>query len=43
MARLISLWKRWGMACDAVAMSGVAMVVCWGFIVLVWLCLWCIL
>ena len=38
MAGLSSLWKSCGVRCDVMAMLGVEMVVCWGFMVLVWLC-----
>ena len=54
MAELISLWNSNGMECDAVAMLLVEVVMCWGFMVLVflcwpsnvlkfWLCLWRVL
>ena len=38
MAELISLWNSNGMECDAVAMLLVEVVMCWGFMVLVFLC-----
>ena len=41
MAGLISLWNNSGMGRDVVAMLGMGVVVCWGFMVLVWLCLCC--
>ena len=41
MAGLISLWNSSGMRCDVVAMLMVEVVMCLGFMVLVWLCLSC--
>ena len=41
MAGLFSLWNSNGMGYDAVAMLLVEVVKCWGFMVLVWLCLCC--
>ena len=41
MAGLFSLWNSNGMGCDAVAMLLVEVIKCWGFMVLVWLCLCC--
>ena len=41
MAGLISLWNSYGMGCDVVAMLLMNVVMCWGFMVLVWLCLCC--
>ena len=41
MAGLISLWNSNGMGCDVVTMLLVEVVICWGFMVLVWLCLCC--
>ena len=38
-AGLISLWNICGMGCDVVAILRVGMVVYWGFMVLVCLCL----
>ena len=42
-AGLICLWNSCGLGCDTEATSRVEVVTCWGFRVLVWLCLWCIL
>ena len=41
MAELISPWNSNGMEYNAVAMLLVELVICWGFVVLVWLCLCC--
>ena len=41
MAGLMSLLNSIGMRCDVVAMLLVEVVMCWGFKVLVWLCLRC--
>ena len=41
MAGYISLWNSNVMGCDVVAMLLVEVVMCWGFMVLVWLCLCC--
>ena len=41
MAGLISLCNSSGMGCDVVAMLLVEVVMSWGFMVLVWLCLCC--
>ena len=40
MADLISLSNSSGMGCDVVAMLLVGVVMCWEFMVLVWLYLW---
>ena len=41
MARSMSQGNDNGMGCDVVAMLLVEVVMCWGFMVLVWLCLRC--
>ena len=41
MAGYISLWNSNVMGSDVVAMLLVEVVMCWGFMVLVLLCLWC--
>ena len=41
MAGLISMWNSNSMGCDVVTMLFVEVVMCWGFMVLVWLCLCC--
>ena len=41
MAGLISLWNSSGMGCDVVAMLIAEVVMCLGFMVLVWVCLYC--
>ena len=41
MAGLICFWNNCGMGRDVVTMLGVEVVVCWGFMILVSLCLCC--
>ena len=41
MAGLISLWNSSGMGCDVVSVLLVEVVMCWGLMVLFWLCLCC--
>ena len=41
MAGLISMWNSNSMGCDVVTMLFVEVVMCRGFMVLVWLCLCC--